>query len=70
MPSLGHRNPGPISKEAAKTPLGRALLAAGAVNWGDENVRPDKVFVRAYGPEGISARVFSASKNAANWSFP
>ena len=49
-----------VGPKPLETPLGRALVHAGMVNWGDEPVQRGKVFGRAYGPEGISARVFSA----------
>ena len=48
-----------VGPKVLETPLGRALVHAGMVNWGDEPVQRGKVFGRAYGPEGISARVFS-----------
>ncbi len=41
------------------TPLGKALLKAGMVNWGERPVQPGKLFGRTNGRDGISVRVFS-----------
>ena len=49
---------GPV-KAQLNTPLGKALVKAGMVNWGDEPVRLGGIFGRANGPDGLSARVFS-----------
>ena len=42
-----------------ETPLGKALLKAGMVQWGEGPVRPGKLFGRTHRRDGISVRVFS-----------
>ena len=50
----------PIGDRQLQTPVGKALVTAGMVNWGtDPAFRPGRLYGRASGPNGISARVFS-----------
>ena len=52
--------PTEISPPSLETPLGKALVDGGMVNWEDEPTKgPGKVYGMAYSTEGISARVFS-----------
>ena len=54
----------PIGDCQLETPLGKALVTAGMVNWGtDAAFRPGRFYGRASGPNGISARVFSSKSS-------
>ena len=54
--------PGPVQAQL-DTRLGKALLKAGMINWGQEPVRPGKVFGRTNRENGFSVRVFSQKAN-------
>ncbi len=57
--------PGPVQAQL-KTPLGKALLKVGMVNWGEEPIRPGKLYGRTNGPDGISVRVFAPKRKGSD----
>lgn len=44
----------------------KALLKVGMVNWGEELIRPGKLYGRTNGPEGISVRVFAPKRKGSD----
>ena len=54
----GYSPPGPVTNQL-ETPLGQRLVQEGMKNLGAQRLAPGDLYCHAYGPEGMSVRVYS-----------